>query len=374
MPYHLLADISGHGFGHLAQTAPVLNALRYRLPELQLTIRSGLPYTLLQQHIAGHFTHIPLASDFGLCMKNAVDVDVPASIQRYQALHAQWDTQVLAYAQALAQIKPDLVLANVSYLALAAAQVAQIPTLAMCSLNWLDIFFSYAGTAPGLSNIRTQMVDAYNSATVFLRLTPGMPMPHFQRLTEIGPVARHSTPSSLQLHSKLGLAPTEKFILVAMGGITMPLPSTWPTLPGVHWIVPGETALQRTDMLALESIAMSFSELLAACDGVMTKSAYGTFVEAALCSTPVMYVERPDWPEEPSLVAWIKQHNCAQGISREQFEQGRFGESLMGLLQQPRKTPPSPTGIADAASLIQEKLELCFNNDQPQHLNDLRGG
>ena len=40
---HLFVDISSHGFGHLAQVAPILTALRAQLPALQLTIRCGLP-------------------------------------------------------------------------------------------------------------------------------------------------------------------------------------------------------------------------------------------------------------------------------------------------------------------------------------------
>jgi hypothetical protein len=39
---NLLAVISQHGLGHLAQAAPVLNALRRLEPALHLTIWSGL--------------------------------------------------------------------------------------------------------------------------------------------------------------------------------------------------------------------------------------------------------------------------------------------------------------------------------------------
>jgi len=43
---HLLVDISFHGFGHLSQTAPVLNALRRLIPDLRLTVRSAAPFEL----------------------------------------------------------------------------------------------------------------------------------------------------------------------------------------------------------------------------------------------------------------------------------------------------------------------------------------
>jgi len=40
---HLFVDISSHGFGHLAITAPVLNAVAEIAPDLRLTVRSDLP-------------------------------------------------------------------------------------------------------------------------------------------------------------------------------------------------------------------------------------------------------------------------------------------------------------------------------------------
>lgn len=357
MPHHLFVDISSHGFGHLAQTAPVLNTLRLRLPDLQLTIRCGIPHARLRQRIDGPFVHIPEASDFGLSMKNALEVDVAASVTRYHAFHASWDVQVQTYTQQLAQLRPHLVLANISYLALAAAQWAQIPALAMCSLNWMDIFFPYAPASPKLSKVRAQMLDGYNSAATFLRLTPGMLMPQMQRLTKIGPIACQPNTHLPRLQTLLGLAPATRLVLVAMGGIPLALPQSWPRLPGVHWIVSSDAAQPREDMIALESIDSPFIDVLAACDCVFTKSGYGVFVEATVCGTPVLYVERPDWPEEPCLAAWLQQHNRAQGVSRAQFEQGTFADALHALLQQPRVAPLAPTGIDEAADGIKMMLE-----------------
>jgi len=40
---HLVVSISCHGFGHVAQTAPILNLLHERMPHLRLTVRSAVP-------------------------------------------------------------------------------------------------------------------------------------------------------------------------------------------------------------------------------------------------------------------------------------------------------------------------------------------
>lgn len=357
MTPHLFVDISSHGFGHLAQTAPVLNALRARLPDLQFTIRCGLSRERLALRIEGDFEHIPSASDFGLSMKSALDVDRPASLARYRALHADWDAQVNEYAQLLAHHKPDWVLANISYLALAAAARAHIPATALCSLNWAEIFYPYCADAPDAGPIREQMSAAYNSAEAFLRVTPGMDMPGLNNIIPIDPIARQGQHQRAQLHRALGLHANARLVLVAMGGMHLHLsPVTWPIHPDLLWVAPQDAGLQRMDVISLESIDMEFSNLISSCDCVMTKSGYGTFVEAAAAGTPLLYVERPDWPEEPYLVEWLHQHSRAVGISREQLEHGDFGEAIWDLACGARSVPIAPIGIEQAVEHLLARL------------------
>ena len=90
---HLFTDISSHGFGHLAQAAPVLNALQTRLPELRLTIRCALPEEKLRSRIHGAFELIPGSSDFGFAMLDAVRIDHATSAQRYRDFHTDWPTR-----------------------------------------------------------------------------------------------------------------------------------------------------------------------------------------------------------------------------------------------------------------------------------------
>lgn len=336
----------------------MLNALRAKLSDLQLTIRSGLARERLALRIQGEFEHIPSASDFGLSMKSALDVDRTASLARYRAFHADWDALVNEYAQLLAQHQPDWVLANISYLALAAAERVRVPATALCSLNWAEIFYPYCADAPDAGPMREQMLAAYRSAEAFLRVTPGMDMQELNNLISIGPIARQGQYLRTELHRTLGLHANVRLVLVAMGGMQLRLsPMTWPHHPDLLWVVPQHAELQRMDVIALESIDIAFSDLIASCDCVMTKSGYGTFVEAAAAGTPLLYVERPDWPEEPCLVEWLHQHSRAAGISREQFEHGDFGEAIWDLACGARPTPIVPTGIEQAAEHLLARLQ-----------------
>jgi hypothetical protein len=52
-------------------------------------------------------------------------------------------------ARLLAELQPDLVLSDVAYLPLAGAARAGIPALAMCSLNWAELFAHFFAASPG---------------------------------------------------------------------------------------------------------------------------------------------------------------------------------------------------------------------------------
>lgn len=357
MTPHLFVDISSHGYGHLAQTAPVLNALRKRLPDMRLTVRCGLPKAQLKRRLNGRFTHIPHASDFGLMMHSALDVDVTASMARYRAFHATFPARVAEDAIQLAQRKPHLILANVSYLTLAAAQRAKIPAWALGSLNWAEIFSPYAAAARGAAAIRAQMLDAYRGAEAFLRITPGMDMPGLGNVREVGPIARVGQDKRLFLKTALGIPSEVRLVLFAMGGLPLQLKDyLLPELAQVKWIGPQASGLQGSHIIALESFTLDFTDLIASCDVLFTKSGYGAFAEATACGTRVLYVQRPDWAEEPFLHTWLESHNAARAISRAQFDQADFAEELADLLQTPPRAAVAPSGVDQAAELLAQRL------------------
>lgn len=353
----LLVDISAHGFGHLGQTAPVLNALVRARPGLELTVRSGLSRERLARRIEIPFDYVAGATDFGYVMRDAIALDLPASAARYRAAHADWPARVAAEAAWLQARGFDAVLANAAYLPLAGAAQAGIAAAGMCSLNWADLFAHYYGGEAWAAPVHAEMLDAYRSARVFLRASPGMDMDELDNLHPIGPLCRTSAPNRAGVAARLGIATAERWVLVAMGGIGFPLDVTrWPTLAGVRWLVPAENHRPRSDVTPFDSAAMDFTELLASVDAVATKPGYGTFVEAACHGVPVLYVPRGDWPEEACLTQWLHANTRALAIGRAEFEGGDLRDALEALWAQAPRPVPRPDGAAEAAGVLASML------------------
>lgn len=345
---HLFADISSHGFGHLAQAAPVLNALRATRPGLRLAVRSGLPRERLAQRIAGDFDHLHEASDFGFVMNNALDVDLPASARRYHEFHSRWPEHVDREAAFLAGLAPDLVFTDVAYLPLAGAAATNIPAASLCSLNWADLFNHYFHREAWAPEIHQQMLAAYRSARIFLRASPGMPMLDLPNVVNIGPVATPATLDRAEVARRLRLPKARRWVLVALGGFDFPLPvDKWPQPAGIRWLSPHQALARNLGF---------FNDLLAAADAVITKPGYGTFVEAAMHGVPVLYLRRPDWPEQDHLIDWLRMHTRAAEITRDQARRGDLLPTLEALWALPAPRRPAPTGVAQAARALLDLL------------------
>lgn len=350
---HLVVSISGHGFGHVAQTAPILTLLHQHMPQLRITVRSAVPLAHLRSRIHAPFTHLPSEGDIGMVMSSALDVHAAQSRAAYRAFHAGWDARVAGEAKLLRELGADMVLSNVGYLPLAGAQRAGIPNAALCSLNWADIYRHYFGA----DAIVAQIHNCYASACAFLRATPGMAMSDLPNLFPVAPIAAIGNNRRDELDRHLRLSKQEKLVLVSMGGITSRLPiESWPRIEGIRWLVQQNWQIEHHDAVILETLPMNFNDLLASSDALLCKPGYGSFVEAACCGVPVLYVNRPDWPESPALIQWLEQHGLCREVSRDALEQGNIAGELEEMWNAQRPEQVIPEGAKQVADWLAEKF------------------
>jgi hypothetical protein len=359
----LYVAISHHGLGHLAQTAPVLNALHELDPGLEFVIRSALPRAALAARLAMPFAHRPEASDCNLVMHDAIRVDGPASLAAYRGFHRDWPRKVAAEAEVLVVLGVDAVLSNVGYLPLAAAQHAGLPSAALCSLNWADIFYHYLGGEPGATEILEPMRAAYAGAHAFLRPEPSMPMPELGNTVAIPPVVQPGRNRRDELMDSLDLAAGDRLVLVGMGGIPYRPPvERWPRPPGVVYLVPDDWRAHHPATRVLRETGMVFRDVLASSDALITKPGYGSYVEAAAAGVPVLTIPRPDWPEAPCLNHWLREHGRMLEIEEARVSTGELAEPLRALWAMPAR----PAGVASGAPTAARLLLSSADRSSPR--------
>lgn len=354
MTPHLVVDISAHGFGHLAQVAPVLEALARRLPALRLTLRTALARERLERRVSAPFAHLPVSLDVGAAMRDALTVDREASRKALLAFHRDWEARVAAEASALARLAPTALLADVPYLSLAAAKRTGVPALALCSLNWADIFAAMFAGDRAMDGVLDAMRAAYGAADVFLCPTPSMPMPWLSNVRRIGPVAATGRARGDELRRCLGLAPDTRLALLTLGGTPhRPLAGNGAASRRWHFLEQNARSDGATDVA---SVAMPFPDILASVDALIIKPGYGLFAEAAAAARPVLYLSRGDWAEEPFLVDWLRSVAVAEPLAVEELGAASLVRRLDALLAIAPKPPVVASGADEAAQCIARLL------------------
>ncbi|MEW5729641.1 MAG: hypothetical protein AB1918_17560 [Pseudomonadota bacterium] len=353
---HLWLALSPHGYGHAAMTAPVVAELRRRRPDLRLTIQTGLPADFLRTAFGDDFTLVPEIPDFGFRMRSSLEIDLEASAAGYAALHADFGAVTAREAERIAAAAPDLVVSNVAYAVLAGAARAGVRGIGFSCLNWADMFARYLRWMPDAARIEAEIRGAYASAEVFLRCTPAQDMTLPNR-EDVGVVARQGRRRRDELEAALGVPAGTRIGLIAFGGIDHRLPSErWPVIPGWSWINALAEVPERPDMVPWQRPGIPFGDLIPSVDVVVTKVGYGTFTEAGVAGTPVLFVPRPGWPESPHLDDWLANHTRSSPVEPAAFFDGRLPMLLHMVLGQPKPRPARADGIRQVADRIESAL------------------
>jgi hypothetical protein len=351
-PRTIVFDVSGHGFGHLGQVAPVVRELTARHGDARIVIRSIHPADRVREFLgfAVETDHPP--PEAILAMRGPSVVDRNASAAAYRALHADWSQHVVRESARLAALRPAVLVADVPYLSLAAAARVHLPAIALCSLNWLDLYRTYCGARPEAPAIMAEIAQAYRSARLFLQPAPHMPMPDLPNRRPIGPLGRIGSKRGAAIKATLGLTASTRLVMATFGGIPLDRPIRLPDIAGVHWLAPASLASSHANASDIAALAMPFVDVMASCDAVMTKIGYATFVDAACNGVGIVSFPRPDWPESGPMIAWARE-NCRFALVAGQHDDPVAIEAaISAVLNRPPAAPVPPSGVGVAATLI----------------------
>jgi hypothetical protein len=355
-------SISAHGFGHAAQLVPILNELGTGIKDLRLILRTQVPADFFQRHLHVKWDLHVAQQDVGCIQRGPLDVDVAATWDAYTRFHTNWDRKVSKEASAIRSAKANLVISNISHLAIAGAAQAHCPVVGIASLSWDRVLEPFVqDQSPNHLSIIETIRNGYALADQLIRLHPGIGMPSFPSKVDVGPSFPLMKPNSCDLRKLLRVAENELIVLIAFGGVpltNLPL-KQMESIGGFQFLV-GE--LPRFPSYArvhrLEDLAVPFSEITMQVDIIMTKPGYGTVVAAVHNGKPLVYVRRGNFIDEQGLVDYVHRHGRGMELSRHDFESGDWEATLRAVLTMPdpSETPPSP-GNSAAVRLLRPYLE-----------------
>ncbi|MGH7259460.1 MAG: hypothetical protein ACREI9_02110 [Nitrospiraceae bacterium] len=354
--------ISGHGFGHAAQVVPVLNELGRLKPDLRAILRTQVPPWFFQDRLTQSWTHSPAQQDIGCIQHSPLQIDVAATWDAHARFHRGWKRKVQEEVRSIQAAQPSLVLSDISHLAIEAGARAGIPTIGLCNLSWDQILEPLA--QPGRTDQRETVAHiqrAYAHADLMLRPAPGLALPAFSKIVDIGPIASPLAPDPAALRYAISAVPTDRIVVVGFGGIALDaLPfERLEQLAGYQFIVSGTVPDWCRRSVSASALAMPFGALLASADLIVTKPGYSTVVEAVALGKPVVYVRRYNFADEQSLVDYLHRYGRAVELSTQDFSAGRWDaafDTAWSASPQQEHAPPA-TGAIEAAHLLSQHLD-----------------
>jgi hypothetical protein len=349
----LFIAVTAHGYGHVAQVAPVVAEMVQQLPNLRVTVQGTVDTAYVASRLPAGFRHVKAAADVALPMDGPLQVGWDEGLERYTRFEAEYGRHMAAQLARFEQDPPDLVLADIPWLPLDAARRLGIPAVGLCSLSWYDILLGSPVAARVPAAVAERLRGVYARGDLFLRPAPSMPMAWLPNGRDIGPLAVQRRRDPDGLRQRLGIPPDRRLVLVQFGGAGR-LPLGGGGMDGVCFLTPDAAAAEGRDDVVLIGTGdrPGVPDVLPCCDALITKPGYGTFAEAACNGIPVLYVPRGDWPEEPHLVEWLARQVPVQAMAADDLAAGRVEAPLQALFSAGITTPVAATGAAEATLLL----------------------
>ena len=330
------AYVTTHGFGHAVRTAVVLERWLATDSDIVVHVRTVLPRRLFAPECE-RLRFRDGETDVGLLQRDCLSIDFAATIARLEEFERGAVARIDAEASWLRAAQVKLVLGDIPPLAFAAAERAEIPSVALGNFSWDWIYEHYVDRDPRFAWHAALAAERYRSARALLRLPFHGPMRAFQHPIDLPILAPRSEISAEAARRALGLPLDGPLVALSFGGIGFPGLDVdrLKSIRAVRFVTTDRVPSAPANLLRVDPESVDYMTLLAACDAVVSKPGYGIVATCLARGLRLLCAWRADFPEAPILVRALEEHGTAAFVSAETLASGDFGTELEALLARP---------------------------------------
>jgi len=381
--------ITAHGYGHGTRSCDVLRALYSLAPNQPVIVTTDLPRDFLDSRLKDctNLTLRPGAFDIGLVQKDSIQTDLFQTLEKLEELYAREEQLIVQEQNFFRENNIELVVADIPAIPLAAAQRSNRRNIAIGNFSWDWIYEAYAKTDLHWEFFVEKFRAVYEQTDLLLRLPFSPPMEQFPNRKEIPLLASPGRPRRKEIINSKLKALNKSRLENSKSNIVSDLEfKNSDFLPDQDrpWVLLSFTSLDLS-FQALEKIrelssnyeffcveplefpgscihsidrnAVSFTNIMASCDIVISKPGFGLVSECIVNNKPLIYSDRSVFAEYPYLVDGIEKYLKNVHITSAQLYAGDFFQALEKI-----KTAPEPEGFikrSGAEMIAEELLRQC---------------
>jgi L-arabinokinase len=339
--------ITSHGYGHGVRSCSIIRAINERYPDLDVQIVTGLPSGFLESQLHAHRNSIRTASfDVGMYQIDSIRVDVPSTLDKIRELYSRRTELVEQEAAYLKSHGIGLIVVDIPAIPIEAAALIGIPRLAIGNFSWDWIYSEFIDQDASWRPIVDMFREEYAKTDLLLRLPFCDRMQAFPKIEDIPLVSSPGKCRRSEISDRLRCSPNKKWILLsfttlewseqALSSVEKLTDYEFFTMEPLRW--------ERSNIHPLNRRWMSFSDLLASMDAVISKPGFGILSDCIANKKPLIYADRNNFLEYPILVTAIEKYLRQVHIPTEKLYQGDLGKSLQAIWTSPEPVEELPLG------------------------------
>ncbi len=290
----ILWYVSSHGWGHAARQRELIRIYKLSYPETKIIVSSDVPDWFWNK---SDLTDLIKGSPSPIVKEKDGDIDVSASRSNFldflekskKYLDLEISRQIL--------LEPDIIISDIDPLPFKAAEVNHVPAIGISNFTWDWIMKKLF---PDLSHQVEQITDMYSSGS-FLKLPLSPDYSPFKSTVNAPLLLGGQTGHPEKAKQ---LLPSGKLCLIALRekiiGMKLNLPDGYcavsclpePTHENCFNVTPAE----------LNNKGVTFSDLVAACNILITKPGYGIVSQILTTGKKAILLTGRKFPEEKFLL------------------------------------------------------------------------
>lgn len=305
---HLYVAISSHGLGHITRTLAVVQALVSLQPEIQLTLATTAPASVLQSYLTIPFVYRWVKLDVGVIQKDSLIQDLEATKLALCELHQHTEARVNSEVNYMRQTGVNLIFADIPAMAGLMGKQAQIPCVMASNFSW---DFIYRDWGQDFQELADHYAQGYRACQQLFRLPFCDAMSVFPRITDAGLTGQNPRFSPDIIRQKLAITtPPERTVLLAFGGLGVQgIPyADLGQFPDWCFLSYDPQAPDLSNLRLCQATPFRPVDVMQLCGKVITKPGYSTYSEAYRLGVPIYSLERRGFAEADLLLNGLQRY------------------------------------------------------------------
>lgn len=367
MSQRILFALTSHGLGHTMRSLAVARSLKNRHPDVEIVVATTTPQTRVARELGTPFVYRPVDYEPGTLQCNCFEMDIPGTRQAYRRYVEDRPRRLGAEIDFLHASGCTAVVSDIPALPVHAAAQVGLPAIGISNFTW-DWILGPLFAGSDVESVVALLAADYAGGTIQLRLPFGPDESPFPRSEPAPLVSRRARLDAKEVRRRLEIPQRDphRLVVVCPGGWD---PDAWAPIhvrrcDGVRFLTVGDLPVTADAPLHRFPhelpLGVTFPDLVAAADLVVSKPGYGIASECASHRTGMVVIERPLFREGPLLLETFRRWGGPIGeLSLADFFAGQWESALVSVLSSQSRWSDIPTdGTNRVARRLAEILKV----------------